>query len=359
MASRRQSAARSFANGMMLAALPVIGFLVVDQFVSTPTEVTSRSISAPATGTRSDISLPATDREQAKSSSTSQLSRARSLVVPSPVAANDPRSGLAASIQNELKRVGCYAGDADGTWNERTRTAMVAFNSSVHVSLSTEKPDHILLTLLQGHSARACWRSCETSHGRAEQCTDRAIEAKAPQMPPVRGAAAPDLPTRSPAVPDLPAAKPVVTQSRASSTTVVVAPPSPIGTTPSLQEVPNKSQGVAAAGPRVGSTPAFAVPERNEGRAPGIMTGEDSYATQSSASDSRMGLGLLPPKPSSTEPAPASDAAPGQGTAALQPRPALRVRPAAQPSDRPRPVAAPRSGGNVRNHFNEISRYAP
>jgi len=89
---------------------------------------------------------------------------------------------LVTSIQNELRRVGCYAGAADGMWNDQTRVAMRAFNSSVHVNLGTDQPDYVLLTLLQGHSSKACSRSCDALPTGSMACIDRSIEARA--LPP-------------------------------------------------------------------------------------------------------------------------------------------------------------------------------
>lgn len=63
---------------------------------------------------------------------------------------------LARSIQAELRRVGCYAGSIDGSWDEATQRAMAEFNRKIHATLPVARPDYILLTLLQGHSARAC-----------------------------------------------------------------------------------------------------------------------------------------------------------------------------------------------------------
>jgi hypothetical protein len=78
---------------------------------------------------------------------------------------NLDRSGreLAVSIQQELKRVGCYTGALNGSWSNETRTAMAAFNESVKVQLSLAAPDYILLTLLQGHPQKACKSVVEAS----------------------------------------------------------------------------------------------------------------------------------------------------------------------------------------------------
>jgi hypothetical protein len=97
--------------------------------------------------------------------------------------ANDTYSSLVAAIQRELTRVGCYAGESDGSWTSRTKVAMRAFNESVHVNLGTDQPDYILLTLLQGHNGKACSRPCNSAINAGTQCIDKAIEAR--RVPPV------------------------------------------------------------------------------------------------------------------------------------------------------------------------------
>ncbi len=105
------------------------------------------------------------------------------VMVPRPRAANEEaRRVLARDIQTELKRVGCYDGDVDGQWNTATRKAMGAFNERVNATLPTEAPDFILLTLVQGHTARACGRTCPTGQALAGdgRCLPRALLTKAP-----------------------------------------------------------------------------------------------------------------------------------------------------------------------------------
>lgn len=99
------------------------------------------------------------------------------------VAKGDEQSAqarLAEAIQKELKRVGCYAGNIDGDWGAETRRAMRAFNDRVNATLPVEQPDYILLTLLQGHSARACGAACppgqEISDG--GKCLPRSVIAE-------------------------------------------------------------------------------------------------------------------------------------------------------------------------------------
>jgi hypothetical protein len=67
----------------------------------------------------------------------------------------DPAS-LARQLQSELRRVGCYDGELSGVWSPRTRAAMKAFTDRVNASLPVDKPDQILLALVQNHQGVAC-----------------------------------------------------------------------------------------------------------------------------------------------------------------------------------------------------------
>lgn len=155
-------------------------------------------------------------------------------VKPAPelVSANSDANGkLTRSIQQELVRVGCYAGAINGTWDDSTRDAMVAFNSNVRVQLKVTGPDYILLTLLQGHGTRACSKACEPGNA---SCEGRSVVAKRkPQPAPsaVQPKAVAAVPAKEPA----PAAEarpssstPAATaREGAWRTTVAVAPPPP------------------------------------------------------------------------------------------------------------------------------------
>ena len=89
----------------------------------------------------------------------------------------DP-TALARQLQSELKRVGCYDGEITGVWSPRTREAMKAFTDQANATLPVDKPDHILLALVQGH------------HGVA--CVPKPVLAKAPARPePLEAGAAP------------------------------------------------------------------------------------------------------------------------------------------------------------------------
>ena len=80
--------------------------------------------------------------------------RVSSPVLPS----SSPRDvdSLVREIQRQLIRVGCYHGEVSGKWNAQSRLAMQAFTEQVNARLPVERPDQILLRLIEGHQGRAC-----------------------------------------------------------------------------------------------------------------------------------------------------------------------------------------------------------
>ena len=77
---------------------------------------------------------------------------------------------LTRNIQAELQRVGCYGGRLHGTWDQPTRSAMLAFKDSIGLGLRVTGPDYVLLTVLQGQSGVACGRSCAPTSGASPAC---------------------------------------------------------------------------------------------------------------------------------------------------------------------------------------------
>jgi hypothetical protein len=59
-------------------------------------------------------------------------------------------------LQGELVRVGCYDGAVNGIWGEPSRQAMRAFIEQANARLPVDKPDPVLLALVQGHQGRVC-----------------------------------------------------------------------------------------------------------------------------------------------------------------------------------------------------------
>ncbi len=82
-------------------------------------------------------------------------------------AGEEARIDLIRDIQRELKRVGCYDGEADGSWGTVSKRAIATFTERVNASLAIEEPDFILLTLLQGHSGQACSANCPAGQSAA------------------------------------------------------------------------------------------------------------------------------------------------------------------------------------------------
>jgi hypothetical protein len=70
--------------------------------------------------------------------------------------APDDIGALARALQRELKRVGCYNGEVSGVWGPPSRLAMKSFLDRVNAALPVDRPDPVLLSLVQGHSERAC-----------------------------------------------------------------------------------------------------------------------------------------------------------------------------------------------------------
>jgi hypothetical protein len=98
---------------------------------------------------------------------------------------DEQRQSLVRDLQLELKRVGCYDGEANGQWNTSSKKAMAAFTDRVNASLPYEQPDFILLTLVQGHKGRACGQDCPSGQSLAGngRCTPNGVLAQTERKP--------------------------------------------------------------------------------------------------------------------------------------------------------------------------------
>jgi peptidoglycan hydrolase-like protein with peptidoglycan-binding domain len=67
---------------------------------------------------------------------------------------------LTKELQRQLRRVGCYSGEINGAWTQSTRRAMQTFTNRVNAALPVERPDHVLLAMLQGHPDKTCSKPC-------------------------------------------------------------------------------------------------------------------------------------------------------------------------------------------------------
>ena len=95
-------------------------------------------------------------------------------------APGDPTS-LVRELQRELRRVGCYDGALNESWTLATRTAMKTFTNRINANLPIDKPDQILLALVQGYRERVCGVACPPGEGLAKdgRCLPNAILALA------------------------------------------------------------------------------------------------------------------------------------------------------------------------------------
>lgn len=100
--------------------------------------------------------------------------------------APDDQAALARELQRELKRVGCYNGEISGVWTTSSRLAMKTFVERVNAALPIDKPDPVLLSLVQAHRERACGVGCPD--GQTVQaggaCGPSAVAAAGKEPPP-------------------------------------------------------------------------------------------------------------------------------------------------------------------------------
>ena len=94
------------------------------------------------------------------------------------------RESLTRALQSELRRVGCYDGYINGDWTASSRNAMKAFTDYVNARLPVDKPDIVLLSLIQGYEGKACRGSCPTGQNLKDgHCIPNAliVHAKKPE----------------------------------------------------------------------------------------------------------------------------------------------------------------------------------
>ena len=90
------------------------------------------------------------------------------------------RVALTRELQRQLQRVGCYGGSISGTWSPSTRRAMKEFTERVNAALPIDKPDAILLAMVQNHEEMTCGAGCPTGQSPAGngRCLPSAIVAR-------------------------------------------------------------------------------------------------------------------------------------------------------------------------------------
>lgn len=75
---------------------------------------------------------------------------------------------IARAVQAALKDAGCYRGKVNGRWTPMTSAAMDEFTMRVNARLPVDKPDPVLLTLLETHDDVSCRESDVTSPRKTE-----------------------------------------------------------------------------------------------------------------------------------------------------------------------------------------------
>jgi hypothetical protein len=135
--------------------------------------------SSRSSGDRDASSVPSAPSSQAPSSDRYGMTPPSPLTSSKPADA-DARRALTKDLQRELRRVGCYQGDLDGSWGPETKRAMSAFTDRVNATLPVEEPDYILLALVRGQAGQTCGKSCPSGQELASdgRCLPRVIIAR-------------------------------------------------------------------------------------------------------------------------------------------------------------------------------------
>ena len=85
----------------------------------------------------------------------------------------EDETSVTRAVQAELKRAGCYSGPVNGVWNASTQAGMGEFATRVNARLPVDRPDPVLLALLETHNKISCTGGC--SMGGEEGCVPRTV----------------------------------------------------------------------------------------------------------------------------------------------------------------------------------------
>ena len=102
-------------------------------------------------------------------------------VRPRPSLADDPVR-FVREVQRELKRVGCYSKEIDGEWSPTTRRAMKDFTDRANAVLPLDRPDPVLLALLQSQTKVMCGNTCPAGQDltKDSSCLSSALPTTSP-----------------------------------------------------------------------------------------------------------------------------------------------------------------------------------
>jgi uncharacterized caspase-like protein len=74
-----------------------------------------------------------------------------------------PQTDITKSVQSELRRVGCYSGNADGDWDQESKRSLSQFNRNAGLKLDVKAANADTLDAIKQKPARVCPLVCE--HG--------------------------------------------------------------------------------------------------------------------------------------------------------------------------------------------------
>lgn len=157
-----------------------------------------------------------------------------------PTSLQSPRE-LAASIEAELARAGCYDGEPKGRWTAASRQAMRNFTREANARLPVDRPDAVLFALVSGSASIRCAVACAEPLRADDACAAATPSAKArPRNEIASLESTPELATGAlalkPIAPRFDSAmkpaEPVLKDPTPATTVALVEPPSSETTTP-------------------------------------------------------------------------------------------------------------------------------
>ncbi len=195
----------------LLGAIAIIGTAWAGSHYLTPSTdeldappaASARSTSSAAPGSSSvallDFAVAVLPQVQSTQINSAEPAHLAVAAVPSPVEAKaqtepsspeptdaEAEADLARQLQVELRRVGCLKTSADGVWGRASQRAMRRFADKIDASLPTDRPDTVLLMLVEKYQDRACGTPCAIgeqpdARGRCQARTEIAAVESEPE----------------------------------------------------------------------------------------------------------------------------------------------------------------------------------
>lgn len=157
----RRSTISAFCTGFFWASVTTAGLIAMHYMIAPPAPDSPAENLAKLAFQAKTEALDVEEVPISSATSEVELRKAQTRVAQRQ-ADMDAQQVLTRSIQQELRRVGCYGGPVDGYWSDSTRNAMGTFTQGLNVKLPLNAPDYILLTMLQGQRTPSCSKSAET-----------------------------------------------------------------------------------------------------------------------------------------------------------------------------------------------------